>query len=292
MEIRLKCPGCGKKFKVGEEHGGKQAKCPECGKVLIIPAPAAQPQGTDQPGTPPRASTSPPSPPEPVRREAPSETPVEYRASRRRSSFLTGNALVLAKWAVRSGVVIICVVIIVHLWTRIAEEGGIELSGGGNDRPVASDAGREPEAGEHRQHAEEARKADRALSETKSTHEFEGRWRFWLVGTKPGTTDDFFGPRDGDSIVFTRDAFTLKEKGDKKKDIGAGTYKLDDKKDPRQVDLTPSDGSHKGNTYVGVYKFDGGELLIRCSQPGGKRPAGFRASDEGDVFMVLRRERQ
>jgi len=292
MDIRLKCPGCGKTLGAGEKDAGKRAKCSACGKSFVVPVPEAQPQATGQPSAPPRASTSPPSPPEPVRRKAPSETPVGYRASRRRSSFLTGNALVLAKWGARSGVVIICIVIIIHLWSRITEEGGIELFGGGNNRSVASDAGREPEAGEHRQHAKEAREADRALSETKSTHEFEGSWLFWLVGTKPGTTDDFFGPRNGDSIVFTRGAFTLKEKGDKKKDIGAGTYKLDDKKDPRQVDLTPSDGSHKGKTYVGIYKRDGDELVIRCSQPGGKRPAGFRASDEGDVFMILRRQGQ
>ncbi|MFH1730767.1 MAG: hypothetical protein ABIF82_03830 [Planctomycetota bacterium] len=143
MDIRLKCPGCGKKFKTREEHGGKRAKCPECGKVLIVPTPAAQPQGTGRPGTSPRASTSQPSPPEPARRKAPSETPVEHRVPRRRSSLLIGNALVLAKWGVRSAVVIICVVIIVYLWGRIAEEGGIELFDGGNDRSVASDAGRE-----------------------------------------------------------------------------------------------------------------------------------------------------
>jgi len=292
MDIRLKCPGCGKKLGVRERDVGKRAKCSACGKSFVIPIPEAQPQATDQPGSPPRASTSRPSPPQPVPRKAPSETPVEYRVSRRRPSFFSENILVLAKWGARSAVVIICIVIIVYVWGRIAKEGGIELFDGGNDRSVASDAGREPEAGEHRQHAEEARKADQAPSETKSAHEFEGRWLFWLVGTKPGTTDDFFGPRNGDSIVFTRDAFTLKEKGDKEKDIGAGTYKLDDKKDPRQVDLTPSDGSHKGKTYVGIYKRDGDELVIRCSQPGGKRPAGFRAGDEGDVFIVLRRERQ
>lgn len=52
MDIRFKCPGCGKKLNVGEEHTGKRAECPGCGKALIIPHPVVQPQGSDQPSTP------------------------------------------------------------------------------------------------------------------------------------------------------------------------------------------------------------------------------------------------
>jgi hypothetical protein len=38
MAIDLTCP-CGKKLRIGEEHGGKQGRCPLCGRVLDIPSP-------------------------------------------------------------------------------------------------------------------------------------------------------------------------------------------------------------------------------------------------------------
>ena len=142
MYVRFTCPGCGKKLKVADEHGGKEAKCPGCGKVLIISVPAPQPRATDQPSTPTQAAPPPPPAPEPARK-TPSETPVEYRTAGRRSSFLTGNTLVLAKWGALSGVLIICVVILVRLWSRTAEQEGITLFGGGNNRTVAADAGGE-----------------------------------------------------------------------------------------------------------------------------------------------------
>ena len=143
MDIRFKCPDCGKKLKVGEEHAGKQAKCPGCGNAVMIPPAAVQPQTADQPSTPTSSAPPPPARPEPVRK-TPSETPVEYRTSGRRSSFLTGNALVLAKWGALSGVLIIGVVILVRLWSRTAEQEGITLFGGGNNRTVAADAPSKP----------------------------------------------------------------------------------------------------------------------------------------------------
>ena len=59
MDIRFKCPDCGKKLKIKEEYAGKQAKCPGCGKALAIPRPVVQPQATDQPA----ASSQPVAPP-------------------------------------------------------------------------------------------------------------------------------------------------------------------------------------------------------------------------------------
>ncbi len=40
MSISLKCPGCGKAYKVREDLAGKRVKC-KCGQAITIPAPAA-----------------------------------------------------------------------------------------------------------------------------------------------------------------------------------------------------------------------------------------------------------
>ena len=38
MSIAFPCPGCGKKFAVGDEFAGKKGKCNQCGGVFVIPA--------------------------------------------------------------------------------------------------------------------------------------------------------------------------------------------------------------------------------------------------------------
>ena len=40
MSIVIKCPGCGKDYKLRDELGGKRVKC-KCGHAMVVPAPAA-----------------------------------------------------------------------------------------------------------------------------------------------------------------------------------------------------------------------------------------------------------
>jgi DNA-directed RNA polymerase subunit RPC12/RpoP len=45
--IAFDCPGCGKRFQVKEEFGGRKSKCPTCGTRLLVPdaaAPVAAPR--------------------------------------------------------------------------------------------------------------------------------------------------------------------------------------------------------------------------------------------------------
>ena len=41
--IKVKCPGCGKTIKAGDEWDGKQGQCPGCGAKVTIVAPASKP---------------------------------------------------------------------------------------------------------------------------------------------------------------------------------------------------------------------------------------------------------
>lgn len=94
MPIDVEC-GCGKTFRVKDEHAGKRGKCPACGEMLTIPAPAAKPptaedeafrllsEGPDPPAAPPpprREWTADPVPP-----PRPAPPPVPAAPSGRRA---------------------------------------------------------------------------------------------------------------------------------------------------------------------------------------------------------------
>lgn len=44
MSIKVKCPGCGKRYKVDDRFGGKKAKCQSCGAAMAVPDAAPAPQ--------------------------------------------------------------------------------------------------------------------------------------------------------------------------------------------------------------------------------------------------------
>jgi ribosomal protein S27E len=39
MTLEIRCPGCGKTLRIGDEHAGKQVRCPACQQISIAPAP-------------------------------------------------------------------------------------------------------------------------------------------------------------------------------------------------------------------------------------------------------------
>jgi uncharacterized protein (TIGR03067 family) len=63
--------------------------------------------------------------------------------------------------------------------------------------------------------------------------------------------------------------------------VTMGEYKLNPGATPKQVDITLSDGPHKGKTLLGIYEFKGDELWMCLSRVGSKeRPTQFK-SEEG-----------
>jgi uncharacterized protein (TIGR03067 family) len=67
---------------------------------------------------------------------------------------------------------------------------------------------------------------------------------------------------------------------------GAGTFKLDPSKKPKQLDAVPSEGDAKGQTFEEIYEIDGDSLKLCLALPGTKRPTDFK-SEAGSLHMLF-----
>jgi uncharacterized protein (TIGR03067 family) len=89
-------------------------------------------------------------------------------------------------------------------------------------------------------------------------------------------------------FMIEKDRMVIK---DPKRDETA-TFKLDARKKPRHIDLSPiGPKGPKGRDMVlkGIYKFAGNELTFVFSDPGKERPAKFE--DKSRLKLVLRRQK-
>lgn len=71
-----------------------------------------------------------------------------------------------------------------------------------------------------------------------------------------------------------------------------GVFTLDPKASPRTIDLTPSDGKYKGQTFRGIYQLEGDELKACFAFPGKERPKTYLTrAESGLVLEFWRREK-
>jgi uncharacterized protein (TIGR03067 family) len=64
--------------------------------------------------------------------------------------------------------------------------------------------------------------------------------------------------------------------------------KLDSTAKPAAIDIAPSDGPEKGRTFLGIYRFEKGELQIAFAERG-ERPNEFKGED-GVLLVRLKKE--
>jgi uncharacterized protein (TIGR03067 family) len=89
-------------------------------------------------------------------------------------------------------------------------------------------------------------------------------------------------PPAGTTIVFTADGKFL-IKGPKRDNGEEAAYKIDAKKDPAEIDITPPEKGERG--FTGIYKFEK-DTLILCIAMNSERPKAF-ASPEGSEAIII-----
>jgi uncharacterized protein (TIGR03067 family) len=87
---------------------------------------------------------------------------------------------------------------------------------------------------------------------------------------------------EGDKVVWSRDGTTFAET----------TLEVDPSRDPKTLDVVPTEGRSKGKRVLGIYKLVDDELTICMAGPDKERPRAFEAGPgSGNTLMVFRRER-
>ena len=118
----------------------------------------------------------------------------------------------------------------------------------------------------------------------------EGTWE--LTGVVDNGT---IAPADaikGAKVVFSKELMTLiSPDGEDKTEY---TIKLEPKKSPKAIDITPMEGTFKGQTGPGIYELDGDTLrLCQPHRPSNSRPTKFAAPEgSGLHLMVLKKVKQ
>ncbi|MCX7386807.1 MAG: TIGR03067 domain-containing protein [Planctomycetales bacterium] len=70
-----------------------------------------------------------------------------------------------------------------------------------------------------------------------------------------------------------------------------GTHRLESTKTPKEIDSTDTEGSFKGQTYLGIYKLENGVWTVCFAAPGKDRPKEFTTkSGTGELMHVWKKK--
>jgi uncharacterized protein (TIGR03067 family) len=85
-------------------------------------------------------------------------------------------------------------------------------------------------------------------------------------------------------LILASDRYVLRAE-DQTMDRGAA--RLDPKVKPAVIDITPVEGEHKGQTFLGVFELKGDRLTICLAPPGKPRPPDLTAPVGSGRFVVV-----
>lgn len=116
---------------------------------------------------------------------------------------------------------------------------------------------------------------------------FKGTWRMSFKeedGKKFSEEEikDIIGTGDGLGKFSVR-------RGDKV--FGEATVKLDPTSKPKRIDVSFTEGKHKGQTVLGIYEIDSDAFRVCVARPADERPAEFSAkAGSGRTLIAYKRE--
>ncbi|HQR38257.1 MAG TPA: TIGR03067 domain-containing protein [Blastocatellia bacterium] len=84
------------------------------------------------------------------------------------------------------------------------------------------------------------------------------------------------------SLVIAGDKYTVTVG----KAVDQGTVKLNPATNPRQLDITGTDGPNKGRTILAIYEREGDTLRVCYDLAGTGRPTEFKTSAGSQLFLV------
>jgi uncharacterized protein (TIGR03067 family) len=123
----------------------------------------------------------------------------------------------------------------------------------------------------------------------KELQAFKGTWRL-SVKEEDGKK---FSEEEIKDIIGTGDGlgkFSVR-RGDKV--IGAATVKLDPTKKPKRIDVSFTEGKHKGQTLLGIYEIESDAFRVCVARAGDERPAAFSAkAGSGHTLVVYQRNKK
>jgi uncharacterized protein (TIGR03067 family) len=119
----------------------------------------------------------------------------------------------------------------------------------------------------------------------------QGNWK--LVGAVMSghhLTNEELGVANLDHLVFSNDTALLNKAGEKNSKV---KYRLDPRKRPKEIDMIPEDGPHKGKTTRWIYALERDYLkLCYDAEQITRRPTEFMSTEDSDrVILVFQRAR-
>jgi uncharacterized protein (TIGR03067 family) len=125
---------------------------------------------------------------------------------------------------------------------------------------------------------------DKAIKEDRK--KYEGTWQVVYLEVDGNKTPE----DDAKKITVVNEAdgkWAIEVEG---KVIARGTSEIDPTKKPKTVDLTVTEGDGRGQTALGIYKFEDDTRKV-CLAPAGKeRPTEFSSTTgSGHILAVLKR---
>lgn len=127
-------------------------------------------------------------------------------------------------------------------------------------------------------------RADDKADVEKELKRFQGAWTFASV--EAGGMELPAAGFKGMTVTFEGDKYTVK-KGDDV--IQAATQKLDPSKSPKTLDVTLTEGPHKGTVMLGIYVISGDTLKVCFDPEGKKRPTEFKTASGSQTLVVHKR---